>query len=55
MQRRAVCLLLVMVAIPQIGLPALRAGAAKVDVTPVSERIAVWRKYLADFVARLFR
>ena len=34
MRLRAVCFLLVTLALPRLGLPALRAGAAKVDVTP---------------------
>jgi neutral ceramidase len=34
MRLRAICFLLVTLALPRIGLPALRAGAAKVDVTP---------------------
>jgi neutral ceramidase len=34
MRSRAICFLLLTVAIPRTGLPALRAGAAKVDVTP---------------------
>ena len=34
MRSRTICFLLLTVAIPRIGLPALRAGAAKVDVTP---------------------
>ena len=34
MRSRAICFLLLIVAIPRTGLSALRAGAAKVDVTP---------------------
>ena len=39
MQMRAVFVLLVTTAIPRIGLPALRAGAAKVDVTPSASEL----------------
>src|SRR5579871_3748930 len=39
MRKRAICLLLATFAAPRIGLPALRAGAAKVDVTPAPSEL----------------
>jgi neutral ceramidase len=34
MRSRVICFLLLTLALPRLGLPALRAGAAKVDITP---------------------
>src|ERR1700749_2316588 len=39
MRFREFWLLVVMLAIPRIGLPALRAGAGKIDVTPAASEL----------------